>query len=43
MLRTNKADVCVGLMEGQEEELNKKDRDWMVNGKYAVIQAYLPK
>ncbi|ORX81802.1 DUF89-domain-containing protein [Basidiobolus meristosporus CBS 931.73] len=37
-LRTNKSDVIVGLKEGQAEELEQVDADWMVSGKYAVIQ-----
>ncbi|CCG82058.1 Putative uncharacterized protein [Taphrina deformans PYCC 5710] len=38
-LRTCKADVCVGLPEGLEEELNEKHGKltWRTNGKFAVI------
>ncbi|KAN0062846.1 Hairy/enhancer-of-split with YRPW motif protein 2 [Thecaphora frezii] len=41
-LRTNKADVCVGLKEGQEEWVEKQDSKWRVNGKWAVVQ-YCPR
>ncbi|EPQ27316.1 uncharacterized protein PFL1_05238 [Pseudozyma flocculosa PF-1] len=41
-LRTNKADVCVGLAEGQEDEVRKQDANWRINGKWAVVQ-YCPK
>ena len=37
-LRTLKADVVVGLEAGVAERLNDEDKDWMVTGKYAVIQ-----
>ncbi|KAI9206687.1 uncharacterized protein BJ171DRAFT_17478 [Polychytrium aggregatum] len=40
MLRTNKANVCVGLDEGQEGRLVREDPDWMVSGKYGVIQYF---
>ncbi|KPV72089.1 uncharacterized protein RHOBADRAFT_48988 [Rhodotorula graminis WP1] len=36
-LRTNKADVCVGLPVGTEERVEKEDARWRVNGKYAVV------
>lgn len=36
-LRTCKADTIVGLHSGQEEELDSIDKDWRINGKYAVI------
>lgn len=41
-LRTNKADVCVGLKEGQEEWVKGQDEKWRVDGKWAVVQ-YCPK
>ncbi|EST08325.1 protein of unknown function DUF89 [Kalmanozyma brasiliensis GHG001] len=41
-LRTNKADVCVGLKPGQEAEVEKEDPKWRVDGKWAVVQ-YCPK
>lgn len=37
-LRTLKSDVCVGLEPGTVGKLNKLNKDWMVEGKYAVIQ-----
>ncbi|KAH8923330.1 DUF89 domain-containing protein [Atractiella rhizophila] len=37
-LRTCKADVCVGLKEGKEEELENKASDWRRSGKFAVAQ-----
>ena len=40
MLRTSKSDVVVGLKPGQEEELKSKDPNWMVNGKWGMIQYY---
>ncbi|CED85591.1 Uncharacterized conserved protein [Phaffia rhodozyma] len=36
-LRTNKAEVIVGLAEGVEERTVKEDPKWRVNGKYAVV------
>ncbi|CBQ69928.1 conserved hypothetical protein [Sporisorium reilianum SRZ2] len=41
-LRTNKADVCVGLKPGQEEWVKGQDDKWRVDGKWAVVQ-YCPK
>ena len=40
-LRTLKADVVVGLKPGQAPIIEKEDQDWMVTGKYAVIQSYI--
>ncbi|RIA84697.1 hypothetical protein C1645_783524 [Glomus cerebriforme] len=37
-LRTNKAHVIVGLPGGIEEKLSATEADWMVSGKYAVVQ-----
>lgn len=37
-LRGLKADVVVGLREGQAEELHQQCADWMVSGDFAVIQ-----
>lgn len=37
-LRTLKADVVVGVEEGQGDE---RDKDWMVSGRYAVVQAHI--
>ncbi|EJU00627.1 DUF89-domain-containing protein [Dacryopinax primogenitus] len=36
-LRTNKADVIVGLREGFAQELDQKDKDWRWSGKYGLI------
>ncbi|GAA5931130.1 damage-control phosphatase ARMT1 family protein [Sporobolomyces koalae] len=36
-LRTLKADTVVGLPQGKAEELDKVDKNWRVNGKYAVV------
>lgn len=36
-LRTLKADVVTGLKEGQGDTIQAKDKDWMVNGSWAVI------
>ncbi|KAK3092418.1 hypothetical protein FSP39_002588 [Pinctada imbricata] len=36
-LRTCKADVVVGLQEGQADEVKVKDDSWMVNGNWAII------
>lgn len=37
-LRTLKADMVCGLPEGVAEETEAKDQDWMISGKYGVIQ-----
>jgi len=37
-LRTLKADVVVGLSEGQAENLSTMDKQWMVTGNWGVIQ-----
>jgi hypothetical protein len=37
-LRTNKADTIAGLQKGQGEALGKTEKDWMVSGKFGVIQ-----
>lgn len=36
-LRTLKADTVVGLPQGKAEELDQVDKNWRVNGKYAVV------
>ncbi|KAI3612739.1 duf89 domain-containing protein [Moniliophthora roreri] len=41
-LRTNKADVAVGLTGDVLDTIEKKDGKWRVNGKYALI-SYLPR
>jgi len=40
-LRTLKADVVVGLKPGQAQTVQQQDDDWMVTGKYAVIQSLI--
>ncbi|KAK2890132.1 hypothetical protein Q8A73_018432 [Channa argus] len=42
ILRTLKANIQVGLQQGQGEKLSSEDPDWMTRGKYAVIQFYSP-
>ncbi|XP_078086407.1 damage-control phosphatase ARMT1 isoform X2 [Mustelus asterias] len=37
-LRTLKADIQVGLKPGQGEQLAASDTEWMISGRYAVIQ-----
>ena len=37
-VRTAKADVMVGLEEGQAEEVSARDETWMVTGQWGVIQ-----
>nr|CAB3223159.1 UPF0364 protein C6orf211 homolog [Phallusia mammillata] len=41
-LRTSKANVMVGLEPGQAERAESEDENWMVAGKYAVIQTWMP-
>lgn len=36
--RTNKADVCVGLKQEVLDQVEKQDKDWRINGKWAVLQ-----
>lgn len=40
-LRTLKAELVAGLKPGQAEQLRTKDPDWLVNGRYGVIQSNL--
>ncbi|KAI8895352.1 hypothetical protein BC833DRAFT_529539 [Globomyces pollinis-pini] len=40
MLRTCKSDTCVGLSANQEHELPALDKDWMVNGKFGLVQLH---
>jgi len=40
MLRTLKSDLVVGLEENQSQELFLKDANWMINGKWGMIQVY---
>ncbi len=37
-LRTCKADVVAGLAHGQSEALSAADADWLVNGKWGMVQ-----
>ncbi|XP_041067304.1 damage-control phosphatase ARMT1 isoform X2 [Carcharodon carcharias] len=37
-LRTLKADIQVGLKPGQGEQLAVSDTEWMISGRYAIIQ-----
>ena len=37
-LRTCKSDVIVGLEEGKAAELNGRDPNWIINGKWGLIQ-----
>lgn len=41
-LRALKAELACGLTEKQIKRLNEEDPDWMVNGRWAVIQFALP-
>ncbi|KAJ1920772.1 Hairy/enhancer-of-split with YRPW motif protein 2 [Tieghemiomyces parasiticus] len=41
-LRTSKCDLMVGVAEGQAEQLDQRDSDWLVNGKFAVMEVSLP-
>lgn len=38
ILRTLKAEVVVGLEEGQDKKVEAQSTDWMVSGQFAVIQ-----
>nr|KAJ3421999.1 hypothetical protein HK105_001561 [Polyrhizophydium stewartii] len=40
MLRTCKSDTVAGLRPGQAAELDAIDKDWMVNGKFGIIQLH---
>lgn len=37
-LRTLKSDVLIGLKPGQQAVLDQKDPDWLVNGRWGLIQ-----
>jgi AcrR family transcriptional regulator len=41
-LRTLKAELACGLAEEQVAHLNEEEADWLVNGRYGVIQFALP-
>lgn len=38
VLRTNKADVCVGVPKDRLESVEKEDAEWRTDGKFAVIE-----
>ena len=38
-LRTLKADLCVGLPAGKAESVKKEDPNWMITGRFGLIQA----
>lgn len=38
VLRTNKADVCVGVPKDRLATLEGEDKNWRTNGKYAMIE-----
>lgn len=40
-LRTLKCDVCVGLASGQAKKVEQEDKDWLINGKYGLIESTL--
>ncbi|KAI8928288.1 hypothetical protein BC831DRAFT_497492 [Entophlyctis helioformis] len=40
LLRTCKSDTAVGLAPGQGTQLGQIDKDWMVNGKFGMIQFF---
>lgn len=40
-LRTIKADTIAGLQPGQAESVEKVDSDWLITGKYALIEFVL--
>lgn len=42
-LRSLKSEVISGLTPGQPEELNQKDSQWLVNGRWGIIQFHNPK
>lgn len=37
-LRTCKSNVIVGIKAGEEEKLNDRDPDWIINGKWGLVQ-----
>lgn len=38
VLRTNKADVCVGVPKERVATLQQEDKQWRTNGKYAMVE-----
>jgi hypothetical protein len=40
-LRVLKSELSLGLQPGEAGQLTRRDPDWMVNGRWAVIQ-YTP-
>ena len=41
-LRTNKADVAVGIDQAVADKLDEEGQKWRVSGRYALV-SYLPK
>jgi len=41
-LRTLKSELACGLNSGEVEMLSSKDPDWLVNGRWGIIQFYSP-
>jgi hypothetical protein len=41
-LRSLKSELAAGLQPGQIDELNDNERDWMVNGRWGLIQFVRP-
>lgn len=37
-LRTIKADLICGLLEGQSKSLEKENNEWMITGEFGTIQ-----
>lgn len=42
VLRTLKAEIVVGLAEGQAERLTREDPEWLINGRRGLIQFVIP-
>jgi len=39
-LRTLKSELIVGLRDGQAQEISANDPDWLINGRWGIIQNY---
>jgi len=37
-LRTLKSELAIGLEEGQAEEISQVDNDWLINGRWGMVQ-----